>query len=83
MPSNQVWSNFEPSSPHFLNQAPPEAQQLRWPDVFTMPHLGHVGLVVVSVVVPVVVVVAALMAVVVVVVVAASMLVPVVVVVVA
>ena len=27
-------------SPHFPNQEPPRAQQLRWPD-FWVPHLGH------------------------------------------
>ena len=42
MPWNHVWSNFEsPRSPQFLNQAPPEAQQLSLPDFSRVPHLGH------------------------------------------
>ena len=43
-PSNQVCSKFNsPTSPHFLNQAPPRAQQLSL-RVFTMvPHLAHIN----------------------------------------
>ena len=42
-PSSHVWPKFEsPSSPHFLNQAPPRVQQLSWPDFVLVPHLGHV-----------------------------------------
>ena len=42
MPSAHVCSNVEsPASPHFLNQAPPRAQQLRLPDFLVVPHLGH------------------------------------------
>ena len=37
-------SNVEsPSSPHFLFQVPPGAQQLRLPFFLTVPHLGHAG----------------------------------------
>ena len=43
-PSSHVWSKLEsPSSPHFLNQAPPRVQQLSWPDFVLVPHLGHTG----------------------------------------
>ena len=43
IPSNHVWSNFEsPTLPHFLNQAPPRAQQLNWPEPLRLPHLEHV-----------------------------------------
>ena len=43
MPSIHVLLKLEsPSSPHFLNQAPPRAQQLGLPDCLTVPHLGHV-----------------------------------------
>ena len=42
MPSAHVCSNVESlESPHFLNQAPPRAQQLRLPDFLVVPHLGH------------------------------------------
>ena len=42
MPSPHVWPKLEsPTSPHFLNQAPPRAQQLRLPDFLVVPHLGH------------------------------------------
>ena len=42
MPSAHVCSNIESlESPHFLNQAPPRAQQLRLPDFLVVPHLGH------------------------------------------
>ena len=42
MPSAHVCSNFvSPASPHFSNQAPPRAQQLRVPDPFVVPHLAH------------------------------------------
>ena len=42
IPSAHVWSNcVSPASPHFLNQAPPRAQQLCFPNLFTIPHLGH------------------------------------------
>ena len=30
-----------PRPPHFLNQAPPGAQQLTLPDLRNVPHLGH------------------------------------------
>ena len=41
-PSPHVWLYFDsPTSPHFSNQAPPRAQQLRLPDCFIMPHLLH------------------------------------------
>ena len=41
IPSDHVWSNFEsPGLPHFLNQAPPRAQQLDLPDL-RLPHLEH------------------------------------------
>ena len=50
LPSNHVWSNFEsPGSPHWLNQAPPGAQQLSLPDLLKMPHLGHTSLIAVVV----------------------------------
>ena len=42
MPSTHVWSNFlSPASPQFLNQAPPRAQQLSFPDFLVVPHLVH------------------------------------------
>ena len=42
MPSNHVWSNFEsPGFPHLLNQVPPGAQQLRFPDFLRVPHFRH------------------------------------------
>ena len=45
MPSTQVWPTFEsPASPHFWNQAPPRAQQLRLPDLFAVPHLEQLSL---------------------------------------
>ena len=41
-PSIHVCSKFDSSgSPHFLNQAPPRAQQLRLPVLAMVPHLGH------------------------------------------
>ena len=43
-PSTHVCSNFKsPALPQFLNQAPPGAQQLRFPDFLTVPHLKHMG----------------------------------------
>ena len=51
-PSTHVWSNFEsPSLPQFLNQAPPGAQQLSFPDFLMAPHLKHMGPIAVTVVV--------------------------------
>ena len=42
MPSAHVWPNCVlPASPHFLNQAPPRAQQLRLPDFLEVAHLAH------------------------------------------
>ena len=42
MPSAHVWSNVvSPASPHFLNQVPSRAQQLRVPTLL-VPHLTHV-----------------------------------------
>ena len=35
---------MSPASPHFLNQAPPRAQQLGLPDFLLAPHLGHAAL---------------------------------------
>ena len=32
---------MSPISPHFLNQAPPRAQQVNLPDFLAVPHLGH------------------------------------------
>ena len=53
MPSVHVWSNcVSPRSPHFLNQAPPRAQQLRLPDSLVKPHLRHTELTVVDVIIP-------------------------------
>ena len=47
MPSPQVWSKLEsPALPHFPNQEPPRAQQLRLPDFLTAPHLGHTAVLV-------------------------------------
>ena len=40
MPSSHVCSKFS-AFPHFLNQEPPEAQQLGLPDFVLVPHLGH------------------------------------------
>ena len=40
VPAVHVCSN-ESSDPHFLNQAPPRAQQLSMPDGRKMAHLGH------------------------------------------
>jgi len=40
MPSSHVCSKFS-EFPHFLNQEPPGAQQLRLPDFVLVPHLGH------------------------------------------
>ena len=41
-PSNHLWSAFLlPAPPHFLNQAPPGAQQLALPDFSNVPHFGH------------------------------------------
>ena len=43
-PSPHVWSNVvSPTSPQFLNQEPPRAQQLSLPDFLTVPHLGQLG----------------------------------------
>ena len=51
-PSNHLWSTFLlPAPPHFLNQAPPGAQQLTLPDFSNVPHFGHVIVVDVMVVV--------------------------------
>ena len=45
IPCAHVWSNFlSPTSPHFLNQEPPGAQQLSLPVFFVVPHLKHMGL---------------------------------------
>ena len=42
-PSNHLCSTFLSwAPPHFLNQAPPGAQQLTLPDFANVPHLGHV-----------------------------------------
>ena len=41
MPSVHEYSNSS-GAPHFLNQAPPKAQQLCPPDLGFTPHLGHV-----------------------------------------
>ena len=42
MPSAHVWSKFvSPTSPQFLNQAPPRAQQLPLPDFLVATHLMH------------------------------------------
>ena len=42
IPSAHVWPNFvSPTFPHFLNQAPPRAQQLGLPNFLIVPHLGH------------------------------------------
>ena len=42
MPSIHVCSMFAVRvRPHFVNQAPPGAQQLSRPDFFKVPHLGH------------------------------------------
>ena len=39
MPSNHLWPTFSlPTPPHFLNQAPPGAQQLSLPDFLNVPH---------------------------------------------
>ena len=56
MPSSHVCSKFgSPGMPHLSTHAPPRAQQLRRPECFLDPHLGHTGsrLVVVVVVVTV------------------------------
>ena len=51
-PSTHVCSNFEsPESPQFLNQEPPRAQQLSFPDFLMVPHLKHIERVGVAVVV--------------------------------
>jgi len=45
-----VWSKFEsPGFPHFLNQAPPRAQQLGLPEFVMVPHLAHMGLTIIVV----------------------------------
>ena len=50
MPSIHVWSTcVSPTSPQFLNQAPPRAQQLRLPNFLTVPHLGQAELTIVEV----------------------------------
>ena len=42
MPSAHVWSKvWSPSSPQFLNQEPPRAQQLSFPDFLFLPHCRH------------------------------------------
>lgn len=42
MPSVHVWSKFAlVTPPQLLNQAPPRAQQLLWPDFLVVTHLGH------------------------------------------
>ena len=41
VPSIHVCS-ASPVLPQLLNQAPPGAQQLRFPDISMVPHLGHV-----------------------------------------
>merc|ERR1712032_735361 len=42
-PSNHLCSQFLlRAPPHFLNQAPPGAQQLTLPDFPNLPHFGHV-----------------------------------------
>ena len=49
MPSAHVWSKFlSPTSPQFLNQAPPREQQLGVPDLLIVPHLGHLLLLISS-----------------------------------
>lgn len=49
-PSIQVWVKFgSPASPHFWYQAPPWTQQLSLPDFFTIPHLGHLLLLIVGI----------------------------------
>ena len=54
MPSTHAWPySLSPTSPQFLNQSPPRAQQLRVPDFFTMPHLEHTGLSIFGVIVSV------------------------------
>ena len=41
-PSLNVWPAFtSPALPQFPNQAPPRPQQLSFPDLFKVPHLGH------------------------------------------
>ena len=42
-PSTHVCSNFESPLPPFLNQAPPGAQQLSFPDFLMVPHLKQMG----------------------------------------
>ena len=43
MPSPHVWSKLDSSGlPQFLNQAPPRAQQLTFPDFLIAAHLVHV-----------------------------------------
>ena len=39
-----------PTPPHFINQAPPGAQQLTRPDFPNVPHFGHVLVFVVAVI---------------------------------
>ena len=44
MPSAHVWSaSGSLSSPHFLNQLPPRAQQLDFPVLGIGAHLGHLA----------------------------------------
>ena len=40
-PWYQVCSEFEPNPPHFLNHAPPSAQQLSSSEFSLKAHLGH------------------------------------------
>ena len=47
MPSAHVCAVADPLRfirPHCRNQAPPRAQQLRFPDRVKVEHLGHMGL---------------------------------------
>ena len=42
MPSYHVWWRFVLTvPPQFLNQEPPRPQQLIFPDLAMVPHLGH------------------------------------------
>ena len=48
IPSYHVWWSFMlPAPPQVLNQAPPRAQQLIFPDFAMVPHFGHTELMVV------------------------------------
>ena len=58
MPSYHVWSSLPlPVLPHFPNQEPLRPQQLIFPGLAKMPHLGHTELMVVVVAVGVYVVI--------------------------